>query len=148
MKETGWNQVKNETLGKVFSSFVEANQTLIFIFADRQGKILDCNRSFSNQVNEEPQETIGKDLCDYLVGCDELHNMTLIQDLVSNKKPFKIYLHVSGKNGLPRTYHFHFFYADGFVFALGEPEVESLEHTSKALMEINNEMLNLHRNKQ
>ncbi len=147
MEENFLNQITHETMGKLFLKFIDTNQTLIFIFSDSEGKVIHCNRSFSNLVNEEPKEVIGKNIFEYMVGCDEHYKLTLIQDLIGNKKPLKQYLHITGKKGFPRTYHFHFFYEDGFVFALGEPEVESLEHSSEVLMRLNNEMLSLHRNK-
>jgi PAS domain-containing protein len=146
-QENTLDNLSTEILGKVFREFAEANSTFVVILADPKGKILYCNRSFAVQVNEKPENVVGKNLYDFLVGCDELHNLELIQDLIENHKPLKHYLHIAGKKGLPRTYYFHLFYEQGYVFALGEPEIESLEHAGHALMELNNELVNLHKNK-
>ncbi len=141
------NLIKKETLGELFLKFIGSSQNCIFILADKEGKVLYCNCPFSSQVKEKPEEIVGTNLYEYLVGCDRNQIITLIQDLFKNREPFKRYLHVAGSTSLPRTYHFLFFHEGGLVLAAGEPEIESLEHGQRSLMEINNKLLRLHRDK-
>jgi len=140
-------KINQSELSEAFIRFIENTESFIFIVADHNGKIVYSNRPFSSQISEDIENVIGNNFFDYLIGFDENCNMDLLKDLIEENNPFKRYLHVAGAKNIPRTYHCHIFRIEDYIFISGEPEVLTLEHTGRTLMEINNDLANLHRNK-